>query len=537
MSTAAWATTTTVDGSGFLTDYSNPYTIEPNKKFTISFTSTTKSTGIWNAWVTILKPTDTTFDNDDTSTFYTLLRSDVFGWGNSYDETKISGSDPAEITNAASATDVVLTVERAGSMVQTFVKATNGTKTYVQYFHNTIGDGTQNIELLLSIDNAKLVIDEDSKTVVDNTTEADHLIVGNSDNTTPFWTAFSDYYTIAPNGSLNLQFKNFTDGAANPNNWVAAISNDANRFAAGYEEYVVLRSDNYGWQGSKNTSDTSWFTELSSWYDWTNFTTDMEGALVNMYVSRSGAKVTLRADVTTTNGATHFEQFIIDCGDGTQNIRVFLTADHGHLDIDNNKTNTGHFNTALISPLGWSTYCSSHPLDFSSVSGLEAYMITGHVGNAVTLSKVTGTIPAQTGLLLKGTPSTYYDIPIVSSSSTSTTGNLLVSCYQWDINVSKEDAKTKYVLSANSSSEAEFKKVDTNSANVDRGKAYLLFDEVISARELTFAFDSETTGINMVNGEGLKVNGSDVYYNLQGQRVLYPTKGLYIVNGKKVIVK
>ena len=58
-----------------------------------------------------------------------------------------------------------------------------------------------------------------------------------------------------------------------------------------------------------------------------------------------------------------------------------------------------------------------------------------------------------------------------------------------------------------------------------------------TARTLDIDFDNETTGINMVNGEGLKVNGSDVYYNLQGQRVLYPTKGLYIVNGKKVIIK
>ena len=47
----------------------------------------------------------------------------------------------------------------------------------------------------------------------------------------------------------------------------------------------------------------------------------------------------------------------------------------------------------------------------------------------------------------------------------------------------------------------------------------------------------DATGINMVNGEGLKINGSEVYYNLQGQRVLYPTKGLYVVNGKKVIIK
>ena len=54
-----------------------------------------------------------------------------------------------------------------------------------------------------------------------------------------------------------------------------------------------------------------------------------------------------------------------------------------------------------------------------------------------------------------------------------------------------------------------------------------------SARALEIVF-GETTGINMVNGEEAKVNG---FYNLQGQRVAAPAKGLYIVNGKKVIIK
>jgi len=50
-------------------------------------------------------------------------------------------------------------------------------------------------------------------------------------------------------------------------------------------------------------------------------------------------------------------------------------------------------------------------------------------------------------------------------------------------------------------------------------------------------FGDETTGIESVQGEGVKVNGSENYYNLNGQRVAQPTKGLYIQNGKKVIVK
>ena len=45
----------------------------------------------------------------------------------------------------------------------------------------------------------------------------------------------------------------------------------------------------------------------------------------------------------------------------------------------------------------------------------------------------------------------------------------------------------------------------------------------------------DATDIKMVQGEGLKVNGE--YYNLNGQRVQHPKKGLYIVNGKKAVTK
>lgn len=63
------------------------------------------------------------------------------------------------------------------------------------------------------------------------------------------------------------------------------------------------------------------------------------------------------------------------------------------------------------------------------------------------------------------------------------------------------------------------------------------FTNGTAAPTLNFIIDSETTGI----GEKLNVNSnnavSTTYYNLNGQRVSQPTKGLYIVNGKKVIIK
>ena len=60
-------------------------------------------------------------------------------------------------------------------------------------------------------------------------------------------------------------------------------------------------------------------------------------------------------------------------------------------------------------------------------------------------------------------------------------------------------------------------------------------NEGSSARSINFVVDGgETTGIIAIDGTVIE-NGSA--YTLGGQRVAQPTKGLYIVNGKKVVVK
>lgn len=72
-----------------------------------------------------------------------------------------------------------------------------------------------------------------------------------------------------------------------------------------------------------------------------------------------------------------------------------------------------------------------------------------------------------------------------------------------------------------------------NKVSVASFRSFLALPALHSPRSVGCLFSGETTGIDSV----VKENGSDVLYNLKGQRVNQTSKGMYIKNGKKVIVK
>lgn len=78
-----------------------------------------------------------------------------------------------------------------------------------------------------------------------------------------------------------------------------------------------------------------------------------------------------------------------------------------------------------------------------------------------------------------------------------------------------------------------------NVASTAAGIVYIPLAHVTTgdaSRPLTFVFDDdELTGIK--NVESVKLSAEGEYFDLSGRRVVQPTKGLYIVNGKKVIIK
>ena len=180
---------------------------------------------------------------------------------------------------------------------------------------------------------------------------------------------------------------------------------------------------------------------------------------------------------------------------------------------------------------GWATLYTPYALDFSGVTGLEAYTATCSE-STVTLTKVNN-VPAGTGVVLKAAKGTY-DIPVIASSDTDK-GHLLGSATEATA-YDAYDGYTLYMLSKVGDN-AQF--VPVTGGSVAAGKAFLKIAGGASstARSLNVVFANEETGISaMLNEKGEMTNDKFVY-NLSGQRVSQPVKGLYIVNGKKVIIK
>ena len=180
----------------------------------------------------------------------------------------------------------------------------------------------------------------------------------------------------------------------------------------------------------------------------------------------------------------------------------------------------------------WASFACDKAADFSG-TGLTAYIATGRnaSGTYVILEEVSS-VPAGTPVVLNG-PADSYTIPYIASSTTDVTANLLKR--GTDAAVSQESGKTRYVLTVDGAT-AVFKMIGTKPAAVPANKAYLEIDGVLSAPQLSVSFGGDTTGIKaMGNGQFTMYN---VVYDLQGRKVeRVNKKGLYIINGKKTVIK
>ena len=174
----------------------------------------------------------------------------------------------------------------------------------------------------------------------------------------------------------------------------------------------------------------------------------------------------------------------------------------------------------------WATFYSNAN-NHKASAGTQVFAVN-LTGSAITMTPIAdGIVKSGQGVVLKNTSA---DITMTETTSPSTgdySGNSLMGTMS---NITNPG--NAYVLNKKNDVIGFYKLSDTGTIGANR--AYLTYSGS-SAHEF-FGFDEgETTSIEAIdNGQSTSDN---VVYDLQGRRVSQPTTGLYIVNGKKVVIK
>lgn len=244
--------------------------------------------------------------------------------------------------------------------------------------------------------------------------------------------------------------------------------------------------------------------------------------------------------VSFPNGNTYTEAtacYHINCGNrsiyGNSNSNNVYTLDAGG-DVKTNNSDTGYdwtieAVTALpltISNVGWSTFYA--PVPVTIPAEVTAY-IAGIDGTTCTLKEVTGTVPANTGLILYMQDGGNVEMTIAESGTTDVTGNALMGGTN---TVNRETGYTYYALQRK---DGDASKVGLYPyAGELKGFRAFYRKETVNA-VAGFSFDTIITGIDGILGTDGTNDGK--IYDLSGRRLNKPAKGLNIIGGKKVLVK
>lgn len=183
--------------------------------------------------------------------------------------------------------------------------------------------------------------------------------------------------------------------------------------------------------------------------------------------------------------------------------------------------------TVSVSEAGFATYATTNNVVVPEDENVKVMTVKVNAeGTAIELNEVkAGTvIPAKTGILVKA-PAGNCDFVVTSDKGETLDNN--------DLKAATEDvtsADDKFFALTKLGEKVGFALVE-NGVVIPAGKAYLEVSGKAAAK--FFGLDGEATGINSV--KTAKADGA--YYTLEGVKTTKPVKGLYIHNGKKIVVK
>lgn len=185
------------------------------------------------------------------------------------------------------------------------------------------------------------------------------------------------------------------------------------------------------------------------------------------------------------------------------------------------------------------------------IDNINAYVVesVGTIGEEKGYAKCTKIasqgeiIPAQTPIILEleTTQSNANRLLPIASSNTIATNNILKAIFFDEAKTTVEtNGKTIRVfnINPNTSVRNPLGFYRYRGTTVKGNKAFLLVDANTSGAKLDgYDMENEETTAGIEEVATPKTNNEAVYYDLQGRRVEKPNRGIYIVNGKKVIIK
>ena len=185
-----------------------------------------------------------------------------------------------------------------------------------------------------------------------------------------------------------------------------------------------------------------------------------------------------------------------------------------------------------IGPTGYATFFSPYAVNIPeevTAKYVDTEKNHGSTG-ALEYTDLKKVIPANTAVVLKGEPGKY-DLTVAYGTANVTDGNALFG-YAADILVTSND--NIYAL-ANKNKKVAF--YPYGGEIYKAGKAYLNVNRLMSGTEVrSFALFDEVTETGVENVlEVMQQEGTTKIYDLNGRVVQKPGRGIYIVNGKKVL--
>ena len=176
--------------------------------------------------------------------------------------------------------------------------------------------------------------------------------------------------------------------------------------------------------------------------------------------------------------------------------------------------------------------------------GLQAHFCTYlkevDEGLAIKIISIDGNvISANTGMLMSGTGGETYRLKYTAEPGATNESNKLVAVVESEHIPATNGLYTNFMMKG-----GRFVKIleEDESVMMPAHRAYLplLTAEVANANVIGIIWDDDTvTGLDGVAADDNRTNPNldGTIYNLQGQKVDHPTRGIYIINGKKVVIK